>query len=80
MSKPIDSVSILYVSFFIWVVQELTSRNLIGDVLAGLWQYMNEPWGGFKELTFDILIVREGYHYIGFGRLQRFIHNTHYDD
>ena len=41
---------------------------------------MNEPWGGFKELTFDILIVRAGHHYIGFGRLRKFISNTHYHD
>ena len=55
----------------IWLVQELTSRNLVGDVLAGIWQYMNEPWGGFKELTFDVLIVRAGYNYIGYGRLKK---------
>ena len=53
------------------MAQELTFRNLVGDVLAGIWQYMNESWGGFKELTFDILIIRTGYHYIGYGRLQK---------
>ncbi|KAM0795862.1 hypothetical protein BDR22DRAFT_893704 [Usnea florida] len=44
---------------------------LLGDVLAGIWQYMNEPWGGFMELTFDVLIIRAGYNYIGYGRLQK---------
>ena len=68
---PIDAVCIIYVSNSIWVVQELTSRNFVGDVLAGIWQYMNEPWGGFKELTFDVLIVRAGYNYIGYGRLKK---------
>ena len=67
----IDVVCIIYVSSSIWVLQELTSRNLIGDVLAGVWQYMNEPWGGFMELTFDVLMIRAGYNYIGYGRLQK---------
>ena len=68
---PIDVVCIIYVSSSVWMVRELTFRNLVGDVLAGIWQYMNEPWGGFMELTFDVLMIRAGYNYIGYGRLQR---------
>lgn len=33
---------------------------------------MNEPWSGFREVVFDILIVRGYLEYIGYGRIFKF--------
>ena len=34
---------------------------------------MNEPWSGFQEVVFDVMLNSGGWDYIGFGRLTRFI-------
>ena len=38
-----------------------------GDVLAGAWQYMNEPWSSFREIDFDIIVDRGAWYYVGYG-------------
>lgn len=49
----------------------LTLEMLEGDVLAGVWQYMNQPWSSFREIVFDIIFDREGSGYIGLGKLMK---------
>lgn len=44
---------------------------LAGDVLAGAWQYMCQPWSCFREIAFDIIFDGEVWAYIGYGRFQR---------
>lgn len=41
-----------------------------GDVIAGVWQYMGQPGGSFREIAFDVLLRdAEGWDYIAYGRL-----------
>ena len=45
----------------------------IGDVLAGIWQYMNAPWSGFREIVFDVMLfIGDEWSYIGYGQLSKF--------
>lgn len=46
---------------------------VLGDVIAGIWQYMCQPWGSFRELVFDIIFQDAGgWDYIGYGRIDHF--------
>lgn len=47
------------------------SAILVGDVLAGIWQYMNEEWSSFREMVFDIIlfVFVDRWEYIGYGYL-----------
>lgn len=49
------------------------SKTLTGDVLAGTWQYMNQPWSSFRETLFDIVLDGDRWNYIGFGRFASYI-------
>ncbi|KAL9076605.1 MAG: hypothetical protein Q9161_000937 [Pseudevernia consocians] len=49
----------------------LTPVTLAGDVLAGAWQYMNQPWSSFREVVFDIVEDRGSWYYIGYGRIAK---------
>ena len=33
---------------------------------------MNEPWSHFQEVVFDVILIKDGWAYIGYGRLARF--------
>ena len=33
---------------------------------------MNEPWSRFQEVVFDVILVKDDWSYIGYGRLTRF--------
>lgn len=47
---------------------------VVGDVLAGIWQYMGQPWSSFREVVFDILLRdAKGWDYIGYGRISKFL-------
>lgn len=51
----------------------LTRKIVAGDVLAGVWQFMNQPWSSFREIVFDIVLAKQGWEYIGYGRFDKFI-------
>ena len=51
------------------VNDELTPGFLVGDVLAGIWQYMHQPYGAFREIVFDIGLTGDQTEYIGYGEL-----------
>ena len=33
---------------------------------------MNQPWSDFQEVVFDIMLIEDGWSYIGYGRLAKF--------
>ncbi len=42
----------------------------VGDVIAGMWQFMNQPWSSYREIAFDVLFRDvQGWDYIGYGRI-----------
>lgn len=46
---------------------------IVGDVIAGVWQYMGQPWSSFREIVFDVLFRgAEGSDYIGCGQITKF--------
>ena len=45
---------------------------MAGDVLAGVWQYMNQPWSRFQEVVFDVMFIKDDWSYIGYGRIAKF--------
>ncbi len=50
---------------------------VLGDVIAGIWQYMGQPWGSFREMVFDIILQDAGgWDYIGYGRINHFASQT----
>ena len=50
----------------------LTAECLAGDVLAGAWQYMNQPWSSFRTIVFDIVLDNGRWDYIGYGHFAKF--------
>ncbi|CAD6568943.1 MAG: hypothetical protein ASARMPRED_002230 [Alectoria sarmentosa] len=45
---------------------------LLGDVLAGSWQYMSQPWSSFRAIVFDIILDNGRWDYVGYGRFATF--------
>ncbi|KAF6225062.1 hypothetical protein HO133_010257 [Letharia lupina] len=76
-SKPIDGGKFWQSSSDIEVRLNAISDGqltyfLLGDAIAGAWQYMNEPWSSFREIVFDIVLASKGWDYIGYGRFAKY--------
>lgn len=53
-------------------MDEVLTREIVaGDVLAGLWQLMNQPWSTFREHVFYILLVGQDWEDIGYGHITK---------
>lgn len=53
--------------------QGTDARSHSGDLLAGLWQYMCQPWSSFREIVFDVVFHEiYGPRYVAYGQIMRF--------